>query len=50
MVVRYAQFQEERVVLRAHHARVKAEVLEPGPGETGNDLLVGRVVLVVNRH
>ena len=50
MVVRYAQFQEERVVLRAHQARVKAEVLEPGPGETGNDLLVGRVVLVVNRH
>ena len=49
MVVRYAQFQEERVVLRAHQARVKAEVLEPGPGETGNDLLVGRVVLVVNR-
>jgi transcriptional regulator with XRE-family HTH domain len=49
MVVRYAQFQEQRVVLRAHQARVKAEVLEPGPGETGNDLLVGRVVLVVNR-
>jgi transcriptional regulator with XRE-family HTH domain len=49
MVVRYAQFQEERVVLRAHQARAKAEVLEPGPGETGNDLLVGRVVLVVNR-
>ena len=50
MVVRYAQFQEERVGLRAHQARVKAEVLEPGPGETGNDLLVGRVVVVVNRH
>jgi transcriptional regulator with XRE-family HTH domain len=49
MVVRYAQFQEQRVVLRAHQARVKAEVMEPGPGETGNDLLVGRVVLVVNR-
>jgi transcriptional regulator with XRE-family HTH domain len=50
LVVRYAQFQEDRVVLRAHQARVKAEVLEPGPGETANDLLVGRVVLVVNRH
>jgi len=50
LVVRYAQFQEERVVLRAHQARVKAEVLEPGMRETANDLLVGRVVLVVNRY
>jgi hypothetical protein len=49
LVVRYAQFQEDRVVLRAHQAKVKAEVLEPGPGETANDLLVGRVVVVVNR-
>jgi transcriptional regulator with XRE-family HTH domain len=49
LMVRYAQFEGERVVLRAHHARVKAEVLEPGPGETANDLLVGRVVRVVNR-
>jgi transcriptional regulator with XRE-family HTH domain len=50
LLVRYAQFQEERVVLRAFQAKVKAEVLEPGPGETANELLVGRVVLVVNRH
>jgi transcriptional regulator with XRE-family HTH domain len=50
LVVRYAQFQEDRVVLRAHQAKVKAEVLEPDPGETANDLLVGRVVLVQNRH
>jgi transcriptional regulator with XRE-family HTH domain len=49
LVVRYAQFQEERVVLRAHVAKVKAEVLEPAPRETAGDLLVGRVVLVVNR-
>jgi hypothetical protein len=50
LLVRYAQFQGERVVLRAYQARVKAEVLEPDPGETANDLLVGRVVLVVNPH
>ena len=50
MLVRYAQFQGERVVLRAYQARVKAEVLEPEPGETANDLLVGRVVVVVNPH
>lgn len=50
LLVRYAQFQGERVVLRAYQARVKAEVLEPDPGETANDLLVGRVVVVVNPH
>jgi hypothetical protein len=50
MLVRYAQFQGERVVLRAYQARVKAEVLEPEPGETANDLLAGRVVRVVNPH
>jgi transcriptional regulator with XRE-family HTH domain len=50
MLVRYAQFQGERVVLRAYQARVKAEVLEPDPGEMANDLLVGRVVVVVNPH
>jgi hypothetical protein len=38
------------VVLRARRARVKAEVLEPDPGESANDLLMGRVVLVVNPH
>ena len=48
LVVRYAQFQGDRVVLRARQAYVRAEVLELGPGETANDLLVGRVVLVVN--
>ena len=50
MLVRYAQFQGERVVLRAYQARVKAEVLEPEPGETANDMLAGRVVRVVNPH
>jgi hypothetical protein len=50
LVVRYAQFEGDRVVLRAHQAHVRAEVLEPGPGETGNDLLVGRVVLILNER
>ena len=49
LVIRYAQFQADRVVLRAHRAQIKADVLEPEPGETANDLLVGRVVLIVNR-
>ena len=50
LVVRYAQFQGDRVVLRAHHAKVKAEVMEAKPGETANDLLVGRVAMVINPH
>jgi transcriptional regulator with XRE-family HTH domain len=50
LVVRYAQFQEERVVLRAYQAKVKADVMEATPGEAASDLLVGRVVLVVNGH
>jgi transcriptional regulator with XRE-family HTH domain len=49
MVVRYADFQAGRVVLQPHSARFAAEAIEPGAGETPNDLLVGRVALVVNR-
>jgi hypothetical protein len=48
MIVRYAQFQAGRVVLRAHQAHVKAEVIEVGAGESENDVLVGRVVVVLN--
>jgi transcriptional regulator with XRE-family HTH domain len=48
LMLRYAQFQADRVVLRAVQARVEAEIVEPGAGETANDVLVGRVVLVLN--
>jgi transcriptional regulator with XRE-family HTH domain len=48
LVVRYAQFEARRVVLRAHQAQMKAEVIEVSAGESENDLLVGRVVVVVN--
>jgi transcriptional regulator with XRE-family HTH domain len=50
LVVRYAQFQGERVVLRAYQGKVRADVMEAKPGEAASDLLVGRVVLVMNRH
>jgi hypothetical protein len=46
--MRYAQFQAGRVVLRAHQAQVRAEVIEVEGGESEFDLLVGRVVVVVN--
>jgi transcriptional regulator with XRE-family HTH domain len=47
-LVRYAQFQAERVVLRPVAVQRKAEVIEVGAGETAHDALVGRVVVVVN--
>jgi transcriptional regulator with XRE-family HTH domain len=48
LLIRYAQYLGDRVVLRAHDGRVPAEVLEATPGQTGSDLLVGRVALVVH--
>jgi hypothetical protein len=48
LVVRYAQFQGEWVVLRAYQAKVKAEVMQAKPGETVSDLLVGRVAQRIN--
>ena len=48
MLIRYAQFEARRVVLRAHQAQMKAEVMEVGAGESEHDFVVGRVVLVVN--
>jgi transcriptional regulator with XRE-family HTH domain len=48
LVVRYAQFEARRVVLRAHQAQMRAEVIEVGAGESEFDSLVGRVVVVVN--
>jgi transcriptional regulator with XRE-family HTH domain len=45
--VRYADFQAGRVVLRPLGMGFPVEVVEPAGGETANDLLVGRVVLVL---
>jgi len=47
-LVRYAQFQAERVVLRSVAVQRKAEVVEVGARETAHDVLVGRVVVVMN--
>jgi hypothetical protein len=48
LLLRYAQYQADRVVLRPYEAYQEAEVVEVGMGETANDVLVGRVVLVLN--
>ena len=49
LVMRFADFQAGRVVLQPHNPRFPAEVIEAGADETVNDLLVGRVALVVNQ-
>jgi transcriptional regulator with XRE-family HTH domain len=46
LVLRCAQFEANRVVLRALRGEVKAVVVEPESGETGSDVLVGRVVVI----
>jgi len=48
LVVRYAQFEARRVVLRAHQAQMRADVIEVEAGGAEFDSLVGRVVVVVN--
>jgi transcriptional regulator with XRE-family HTH domain len=48
LLVRYAQYESDRVVLRPHQARLDADVVAVGVGETPNDVLVGRVALVLN--
>ena len=45
MVLRFAQLEGDRVILRALRGEVKAEVVEPQRGESATDLLVGRVVM-----
>jgi len=48
LVVRYAQFEAGRVVLRAYQAKIKAEVIQAKPEESAHDLLAGRVVQRIN--
>jgi transcriptional regulator with XRE-family HTH domain len=50
LVLRFAQSEADRVVLRALRGRIKALVVEPEGGETASDVLVGRVVLVQNKE
>ena len=50
LLIRYAQYQADRVVLRPYRGRVEAHVVEVGPGETASDVLVGRVVVGVNEY
>ena len=48
LVLRYADFQGNRLVLRTQNPAVAAEVMEIGHGETPNDYLAGRVALTLH--
>jgi transcriptional regulator with XRE-family HTH domain len=48
LLIRYAQYQADRVILRPYRAEAEAHVVEIGPGETANEALVGRVVIRAN--
>jgi len=48
LLIRYAQYEAERVVLRPYRGKAEAHVVEVGSGETASDVLVGRVVVGAN--
>ena len=46
--LRYVDFQLNRLVLRPHSIAFPAELVEVGADEAPNDLIVGRVALILN--
>ena len=48
LTLRYVDFVSNRLVLRPHKIAFPVELMEVGPGEAPNDLLVGRVALILN--
>jgi hypothetical protein len=46
--LRYVEFQLNRLVLRPHSILFPVELIEVGTNETPNDLIVGRVALILN--
>jgi len=48
LALRYVDFQSNRLVLRPYSIVYPVELVEVGPGETPNDLLAGRITLILN--
>jgi hypothetical protein len=49
LMLRYVDFLAGRLVLRPHNIAFPVELIEPGPDETPNDLIAGRVALILNQ-
>ncbi len=48
LVISYVEFSEGRLVLRPHHRAFPVELLDVEPGKRPQDLIAGRIVLVLN--
>jgi hypothetical protein len=48
LTLRYADFLSSRLVLRPHNIAFPVELIDVDPGELPNDLLAGRVALILN--
>jgi transcriptional regulator with XRE-family HTH domain len=48
LTLRYVDFLANRLVLRPHNSAFPVDLLEVEPGESPNDLIAGRVVLILN--
>ena len=45
---RYAEFLAGRLVLRPHNLVFPVDLIDVDPGESPNELLVGRIALILN--
>jgi len=48
LAIRYVDFRSDRLVLRPHNIAFPVELVETAPGESPNDLIVGRVAFILN--
>jgi hypothetical protein len=48
LTLRYVDFLSSRLVLRPHNLSFPVELIEVDPGESPNDLLAGRIALLLN--
>ena len=48
LAIRYVDFLASRLLLRTHRPEIPADILEPSGEESPNDLLIGRVALILN--
>ncbi|HVN94453.1 MAG TPA: hypothetical protein VMT38_12185 [Terracidiphilus sp.] len=46
--IRYVEFLLSRLVLRPHNLAYPVDLIDVGPGELPNDLIVGRVAMILN--
>lgn len=48
LTLRYADFLADRLILRPHNLASPVELIEIDPGSSPNELIVGRVVVIIN--